>query len=41
MVSTELIRRYPFFAGLSPEQLNIIASAAKEEQVEAGLFLLN
>jgi len=41
MVSTELIRRYPFFAGLSLEQLNIIASAAKEEQVEAGHFFMH
>jgi len=41
MISSEVIRRYPFFAGLSFEQLNIIASAAKEEKVEAGHFFVH
>ena len=41
MVSLELIRRYPFFAGLSLKQLNIIASAASEEKVEAGHFFMH
>lgn len=41
MVSVELIRRYPFFAGLTFEQINIIAGAAKEEKVEAGHFFVH
>ena len=41
MVSLELIRRYPFFAGLSLEQMTILAEAATEEKVEAGHFFLH
>ena len=41
MVSTELIRRYPFFAGLTLEQVSAMASAASEENVEAGHFFLH
>ncbi len=41
MVSLELIRRYPFFAGLSMEQMTILAEAANEEKVEAGHFFLH
>ena len=41
MVSTEVIRRYPFFAGLSLDQINILAKAAREEKVEAGHFFLH
>jgi CRP-like cAMP-binding protein len=40
MVSPEVIRRYPFFAGLSLEQINVMAKAAREEQVDAGHFFL-
>ena len=36
MVSLELIRRYPFFAGLSLKQIAILAQAANEESAEAG-----
>jgi CRP-like cAMP-binding protein len=36
MVSPELIRRYPFFAGLSHDNLVTLAKAADEETVEAG-----
>ena len=36
MVSLELIRRYPFFAGLSLKQIAILAQAASEESAEAG-----
>ncbi len=35
MVSPELIRRYPFFAGLSMEQIVILAKAASAMTVEA------
>ena len=40
MISPELIRRYPFFAGLSMDQINTLARAADEEKVEAGHFFL-
>jgi len=35
MVSPELIRRYPFFADLSTEQITVLAQAADEVMVEA------
>lgn len=38
MVSPELIRRYPFFAGLDPDQIKVLAQAAEEESVEAGHY---
>jgi CRP-like cAMP-binding protein len=41
MVSPEVLRRYPFFAGLSLEQMNIMARAAHEENVEADRFFLH
>lgn len=41
MVSLELIRRYPFFAGLSREQMTILTKAGSEEKVEAGHFFLH
>jgi CRP/FNR family cyclic AMP-dependent transcriptional regulator len=40
MVSPELIRRYPFFAGLNQEQIAILAKAAKEEEAEAGHYFV-
>ena len=36
MVSPELIRRYPFFAGLSYEQIVTLAKAADEFSVRSG-----
>ncbi|MCB9418748.1 MAG: Crp/Fnr family transcriptional regulator [Ardenticatenaceae bacterium] len=36
MISPELLRRYPFFAGLSHEHLVSLANAAEEMSVEAG-----
>lgn len=36
MVSPELLRRYPFFAGLTHEQLVALAKTADEVEVEAG-----
>ncbi len=36
MISTELIRRYTFFAGLNPDQLKHVAQVAQELNVEAG-----
>jgi hypothetical protein len=36
MVSPELIRRYPFFAGLDYDQLVKLAKVAQEYKVEAG-----
>ncbi len=40
MISPEVIRRYPFFAGLSMDQINTLARAADEQKVEAGHFFL-
>ncbi len=36
MISTELLRRYPFFAGFNREQIDDLARVAKEEAVKAG-----
>jgi CRP-like cAMP-binding protein len=36
MVSPELLRRYPFFAGLTDEELSVIAKIADETSYEAG-----
>lgn len=36
MVSPELIRRYPFFAGLSMDYLKALARVAEEHEVEEG-----
>jgi CRP-like cAMP-binding protein len=41
MISPEIIRRYPFFAGLSLDQINTLAKVADEEEVKAGHFFLN
>ncbi len=41
MVSPELIRRYPFFAGLNPDQVKVLAQAAEEESVEDGHFFFH
>jgi CRP-like cAMP-binding protein len=38
MISTELIRRYPFFAGFSHDQLGALAKVADEMTVEAGYY---
>ncbi len=36
MVSPELLRRYPFFAGLTHENLVMMANTAEEQAVEVG-----
>jgi len=36
MISPEMIRRYPFFAGLSTEQIEIIAKEGEEMEVPEG-----
>ena len=41
MVSPELIRRYPFFADLSTEQIAILAQAADEVEVEAEQYFFH
>ncbi len=38
MVSPELLRRYPYFGGLSIEQIAVFAKAAKEKEVEKDYF---
>lgn len=39
MISPEVIRRYPFFAGLTNEQIVKLADAAEEITLEAGTVL--
>ena len=41
MISPQLIRRYPFFAGLSHEQIVILANAASELNVEANHYFFH
>ena len=41
MVSPELIRRYPLFAGLSMEEITILAQAAQEMTVEADHYFFH
>ena len=38
MISVEIMRRYPIFAGLTHDQLKILAKYAKEQSVENGHF---
>lgn len=39
MVSPELLRRFPFFAGLTDEELKSIAMISDEKQYEANTFI--
>ena len=41
MISAELIRRYPFFAGLDLEQINKLAKLGTEEIVEEGHYFFH
>ncbi|KAA3656571.1 MAG: cyclic nucleotide-binding domain-containing protein [Chloroflexi bacterium] len=41
MISPELLRRYPFFAGLTHDQLVTLAKAAEEISVETGHVFFN
>ncbi|HEY64928.1 MAG TPA: Crp/Fnr family transcriptional regulator [Caldilineae bacterium] len=41
MVSPELIRRYPYFAGLSMDQIVTLAKVADEQKVEAGHYFFH
>jgi CRP-like cAMP-binding protein len=41
MVSPELIRRYPFFAGLSIEHINHLAQCGDEESVDTGFYFFH
>ncbi len=41
MVSPELLRRYPFFAGLSMKHITALAQAAAEQDVAAGTYLFH
>lgn len=41
MISPELIRRYPFFAGLSHEQIVALAKVAEEREIEAGHYFFH
>ena len=41
MISPEVIRRYPFFGGLSYEHIVVLASAANEISVESGHYFFH
>jgi CRP/FNR family cyclic AMP-dependent transcriptional regulator len=41
MVSPELIRRYPFFGGLTPKQTEVLARAGDERRVDAGQYFFH
>jgi len=41
MISPEYIRRYPFFAGLSTDQINTLAQVAEEQIVETEHFFFH
>lgn len=41
MISPELLRRYPFFSGLSHEQIVTLAKVASEETVEVGHYFFH
>ncbi len=41
MVSTQLLQRYPFFAGLSHDRIVALAEAAEEVSVDAGHFFFH
>jgi CRP-like cAMP-binding protein len=41
MISPELIRRYPFFAGLNMDQINKLSKLANEEIVETGHYFFH
>jgi CRP-like cAMP-binding protein len=38
MVSPELIRRYPFFSGLTMDEINTLAKVASDQTVEVGHY---
>ena len=41
MISPEVIRRYPFFAGLEHEHIVMLANVAEEMKIEAGEYLFH
>ncbi|GAB4453494.1 MAG: hypothetical protein Kow0031_35720 [Anaerolineae bacterium] len=41
MISPELLRRYPFFSGMSHDQIVALAKVAGEEAVEAGHYFFH
>ncbi len=41
MISPELLRRYPFFAGLSHEQIVALAKVAEEVDIEPGYYFFH
>jgi CRP-like cAMP-binding protein len=41
MISPELLRRYPFFAGLNMDQINMLSKLANEEIVEPGHYFFH
>jgi len=41
MISAEVIRRYPFFGGLTLKQINALAKLGKEEIVEVGHYFFH
>jgi CRP-like cAMP-binding protein len=41
MVSPEVIRRYPYFSGLSLDRISILANIAEEVEIEKGQYFHN
>ena len=41
MISPEMLRRYPYFAGIGEESLKAVAMIAEEKQVPAGTHLFS
>jgi CRP-like cAMP-binding protein len=41
MISPELLRRYPFFGGLSHKQIVVLAKVASEAKVDAGHYFFH
>lgn len=41
MISPELLRRYPFFGGLSHDQIVVLAEAAGEQKVDTGHYFFH
>ncbi len=39
MISPELVRRYPFFAGLNEEQIVVLAKSATEKEIPEGEYI--
>lgn len=41
MISIEMLRRYPYFAGFSTEQIRMLAKVSEEQSVDAGHYFFH